>query len=154
MSPMLQCTLRMSASFYTLIRFWIRLTEWPEGADLSVAKVPCKVREFIRSRLRCDPEVSVGFYFGIHETDSLCGKHAVERAEGSVDGTYDERPGVMRCKLYGCCMVDFVAVLVITVQGKLCLPSIELLHQRLGGAHRESAIATQCSDCLQRTSLV
>ena len=92
-----------------------RLTEWPEGADLSITEVSCKVCEFVRSRLRCDPEVSIGFYFGIHETDSLCGKHAVERAEGSVDGTYDERPGIMGSKLHGCCIVDLVAVFVVTV---------------------------------------
>jgi len=75
------------------------LTEWPERANLSIAEVPSKVCEFIRSRLRCHPEVGVGFYFGVHEVNCLRGKHAIECAEGSVDGTYDERPGVVRGKL-------------------------------------------------------
>jgi hypothetical protein len=94
---------------------WTRLTEWPEGADLSITEVSCKVCEFVRSRLRCDPEVSVGFYFGIHKANCLCGKHAIECAEGSVDGAYDERPGILRRKLYGCCMVDLMAVVVVAV---------------------------------------
>ena len=131
-----------------------RLTEWPESADLSVAEVPCKVCEFVCSRLRCDSEVSVGFYFGIHEANRLCSEHAIECAEGSVNGTYDESPGIVGSKLYRRCMIDLVSVAVVAVQGKLCLPSIELLHQRLGGAHRESEVVAQCSNCFQRTSLV
>ena len=86
--------------------------------------------------------MSVGFYFRVHEANRLCGEHAIECAEGSVDGTYDERSGIVGSKLYRRCMVDLVAVFVVAVQGKLCLPSIELLHQRLGGAHRESEVVT------------
>ena len=91
------------------------LTEWPERANLSIAEVPSKVCEFIRSRLRCHPEVGVGFYFGVHEVNCLRGKHAIECAEGSVDGTYDKRSGVMGGKLQGRCMVDLVAVFVFAV---------------------------------------
>jgi len=98
--------------------------------------------------------MSVGFYLRAHQADCSCGEHAIECAEGSVDGAYDKSPGIMRRKLYGCCMIDLMAVVVVAVQGKLCLPSIEPLHQRLGGAHRESEVAAQCSHCLQRTSLV
>ena len=75
------------------------LTKWPKCTDLSVAEVPCKICESVRSRLCCDPEVSVGFYFGVHEADCLRGEHAIKRAEGSVDGTYDERPSIVRGKM-------------------------------------------------------
>ena len=50
-------------------------------------------------------------------------------------------------------MVDLVAVFVVAVRGELCLPCIELLHQRLSGAHRESEVVAQCSDCFKRTIL-
>ena len=82
---------------------------------MSVTEVSCEICEFVCSRLRCNSEVSVGFYFGVHETDGLCSEHAVECAEGSEDGTYDKRSGVMGGKLQGRCMVDLVAVFVFAV---------------------------------------
>lgn len=94
---------------------WTWPTKRPECANLSVTEISCEFCEFIGSSLRCDPEVGVGFYFGVHEANGLRSEHAIECAKGPVDGTYDERSGVMRGKLQGRCVVDLVVIFVVAV---------------------------------------